>query len=47
MSAVVAWEAERVTWVKTADDHEIQYAKVNMKLDGGTWKVDRVQVQVR
>jgi hypothetical protein len=40
-------EAERVTSVKTADDDEIQYAKVNMKLDGGIWKVDRVQVQVR
>jgi hypothetical protein len=38
-------EAERVTWVKTADDDETQYAKVSMKMDGGIWKVDRIEVR--
>jgi hypothetical protein len=40
-------EAERVTWVTTADDDEVRYAKVSVKMDGGLWKVDRVEVQAR
>lgn len=38
-------EAESVTSMNTADDDETQFAKVSMKMDGGIWKVDRVEVR--
>jgi hypothetical protein len=42
---VTKTQAERVTSMNTADSDKIQHAKVSMKMDGGLWKVDRVEVR--